>query len=121
SRPATPLPARLYFWRWARPPWHGAVRAAEILGRDAVEAVRTADGAVVPCDGVVVSGELVPNSELAVEAGLAVDMPGRRPVLARGMAWSEPGFFAAGNILGGFHGAEWCHRHGRKVARAVAA
>ena len=32
-----------------------------------------------PCDGAVISGELVPNSELAVSAGLDVPQPERIP------------------------------------------
>ena len=27
--------------------------------------------------------------------------------------------FAAGNILGGFHGAEWCYFNGQRAARSV--
>lgn len=120
GRPATPLFGRAYFRRWARPGWQRASPAADILGAGEVERVVAGDHSI-ECDGVVVSGELTPNSELAVDAGLEVAMPSRRPVLRGGVRLSEPGWFAAGNIAGGFHGAQWCYFHGKRAARAVAA
>jgi len=47
-------------------------------------------------------------------------LPGNVLQLARGQALSEPGWFAAGNVLGGFHGAQWCYFNGRQAARRVA-
>ena len=56
----------------------------------------------------------------ALLGGLAVELPSRQLQLARGQALSEPGWFAAGNVLGGFHGAQWCYFNGRQAARRVA-
>jgi hypothetical protein len=50
---------------------------------------------------------------------LAIELPSRQLQLARGQALSQPGWYAAGNVLGGFHGAQWCYFNGRRVARAV--
>jgi NADPH-dependent 2,4-dienoyl-CoA reductase/sulfur reductase-like enzyme len=119
-RPATSLPGRAYFRRWARPRWVAVPGALDILGQGAVETISAAGEIIAQCDGVVVSGELVPNSELAVDAGLGVILPARTPVLHEGVRFAEPGFFAAGNIMGGFHGAQWCYFHGKRAARAVA-
>ena len=43
----------------------------------------------------------------------------RKPVVVEDYQLSASGWFAAGNILGGFHGAEWCFFNGRRVARSV--
>ncbi len=45
---------------------------AAFRGKDRVEAVETADGELIPADFVVVGAGIVPNTELATEAGLDV-------------------------------------------------
>jgi hypothetical protein len=111
---------RLFFRRWTRPDWSGGVTAAEIMGDRAATGVQSSAGQEWPGDGVMVCGELVPNTELALLAGMAVELPSRQLQLARSQALSQPGWFAAGNVIGGFHGAQWCYFNGRRVARAVA-
>ncbi|MBC8243034.1 MAG: FAD-dependent oxidoreductase [Verrucomicrobia bacterium] len=111
---------RLFFWRWTRPDWSGGVTAAGMKGDRAATGVQSSDGKEWPGDGVMVCGELVPNSELALLGGLAVELPSRQLQLARGQAMSEPGWFAAGNVLGGFHGAQWCYFNGRRLAKRIA-
>ncbi len=117
--PGAGLFERLFFRRWTRPDWSGGVTAAEIKGDRSAAGVQSSDGQEWPGDGVMVCGELVPNTELALLGGLAVELPSRQLQLARGQALSQPGWFAAGNVLGGFHGAQWCYFNGRRVARAV--
>ena len=111
---------RLFFRRWTRPDWSGGVTAAGMKGDRAATGVQSSDGIEWPGDGVMVCGELVPNSELALLGGLAVELPSRQLQLARGQAMSEPGWFAAGNVLGGFHGAQWCYFNGRRLAKRIA-
>ena len=111
---------RLFFRRWTRPEWSGGVTAAGIKGDRAATGVQSSDGHDWPGDGVMICGELVPNTELALLSGMAVELPSRQLQLARGQALSEPGWFAAGNVLGGFHGAQWRYFNGRQVARRVA-
>jgi len=111
---------RLFFRRWTRPDWSGGVTAAGMKGDRAATGVQSSDGKEWPGDGVMVCGELVPNSELALLGGLAVELPSRQLQLARGQAMSEPGWFAAGNVLGGFHGAQWCYFNGRRLAKRIA-
>jgi thioredoxin reductase len=119
-RPRATRAERLYFYRWCRPVWYPVEGPVEIEGDRAVDAIRIKGNQRATCDGVVLSGELTPNSELVVAAGLEVRMPERVPAVSRGYALSVPGWFAAGNILGGLHGAEWCYFSGRRVAKAVA-
>ena len=120
-RPKCPYYERLYFRRWSRPSFQGVdVNSIEVVGSKTVSAIRLFEkNEVIPCDGVVVCGELIPNSELALLGNLKVDLPSRKPVVGQDLQLSESGWFAAGNMLGGFHGAEWCYFNGRRVARAV--
>ena len=111
---------RLFFRRWTRPDWSGGVTAAGMKGDRAATGVQSSDGIEWPGDGVLVCGELVPNSELALLGGLAVELPSRQLQLAPGQAMSEPGWFAAGNVLGGFHGAQWCYFNGCRLAKRIA-
>ncbi|MEE2942929.1 MAG: FAD-dependent oxidoreductase [Verrucomicrobiota bacterium] len=118
-RPSSGLFERLFFRRWTRPDWSGGVKDAEIKGERSFVGIESIDGHEWSGDGVMVCGELVPNTELALLGGLAVELPSRQLQLARGQGLSQPGWFAAGNVLGGFHGAQWCYFNGRRVARAV--
>jgi hypothetical protein len=78
----------------------------------------------------MICGDLVPNTELALMGNLRVDLASRRAAVGSGYQLraavgsgyqlSEPGWFAAGNILGDYHGAEWCYFNGRRVACQVA-
>ncbi|MDP6794205.1 MAG: FAD-dependent oxidoreductase [Verrucomicrobiota bacterium] len=117
--PSAGLFERFFFRRWTRPDWPGGVTAVEIKGDRYFVGIKSNDGKEWPGDGVIICGELVPNTELALLGGLAVELPSRQLQLARGQALSQPGWFAAGNVLGGFHGAQWCYFNGRRVARTV--
>ena len=119
-RPRCSRFGRLWFRRWVRPVWHGAVPHVRIIGGRQVEAVAFGDASPVPRDMVVLSGRLVPQSELLVAGGLAVRPPFNLPVVAPGQALTMPGWFVAGNALGGFRGAAWCYRNGLRTAGAVA-
>ncbi len=119
KRPQCSLPERIYFRRWNKPKYHGAVKALQVVGNQTPSDVNLSDGSNIPCDGIVISGELVPNSELALLGNLEVTLPSRKPVIQNKFQLSEPGWFAAGNILGGFHGAEWCYFNGQRAARSV--
>jgi hypothetical protein len=72
------------------------------------------------CDGLFVCGSLVPNSELIAAAGLTVGSLDRIPRTPRAHELSQPGMFVAGGAVGGFHGAYWCYRDGRRAAQRVA-
>jgi thioredoxin reductase len=118
--PAATLLERLYFRRWCKPEWNGVREKAEISGSSRVDAICLDGENKLGSDGVVASGSLVPNSELAVEAGLGVLMPSWRPVMRGGYQLSHAGWFVAGNMMGGFRSAQWCHSNGLRVGKAVA-
>jgi len=119
SRPKCGLFERLYFRIWSNPNYQGlSSKSIEVTGNKTASGVRL-NGKNIPCDGIVICGELIPNSELALNGNIKVELHSRKPVVARDYQLSESGWFAAGNILGGFHGAEWCYFNGQRVARAV--
>lgn len=111
---------RLYFGRWTRPYRRLSVKSAHVSGSGDAKIKILPDDETIPCDGLFLSGDLIPNSELALLAGLNVELPSRRLILGKDNQLSKPGWFAAGNILSGFHGAEYCYYNGRKVAGSVA-
>ena len=55
-RPRCSLPERLYFRRWGKPTYHGSVKSLQVVGSHAPSAVKLADGTLIPCDGIVISG-----------------------------------------------------------------
>lgn len=112
---------RLYFRLWSKPHYRSAAfKAVEVVGSKKAIGIKLTQGdEVIPCDGIVICGELIPNSELALQGELKVDLPSRIPVVKNKYQLSKPGWFVAGNMLGGFHGAEWCYYNGWFVARSV--
>jgi thioredoxin reductase len=119
-RPNCPLYGLIYFrLRGSHPRFIGGVKTARLTGQGAVSRVELDSGISLPCDGIVVSSDLIPNSELAWLGGLNVEMPARRPVVDSNYQLSATGWFAAGNILGGFHDAEWCYHGGLDAAARV--
>jgi len=110
----------LYFRRWSNPCWRGGIAPETVAGLLATDGVRLANGDLQPADGVVFSGGLVPNSELGFLGGLEGNRRTRKLALTANQALSAPGWFAAGGILGDFHGAQWCNFNGRRIAKQVA-
>ncbi len=121
QHPKSPVFSRLYFWRWmGHPKFYGRIKSVNFNGNGAPSAIVLDDGAKIPCDGIVLSGDLIPNSELALLAQFEMEIPSRKPVVNSNYQLSDHACFAAGNILGGFHGAEWCYFNGLNVAKKVA-
>jgi len=111
------LLARFYFSRWARPVWH-RVEEVDLRGSKIVEHLKVGKEKFA-CDGVVISGGLVPNDELLKSVGLCSGRNVRMEVRDRNEA-VEPGWFVTGAEVGGFRSASWCCRDGRRAARTVA-
>jgi thioredoxin reductase len=118
-KPQSSLLERLYFRRWTKLHYRGSVDSAEIVGSGIPTAVKLEKNKLIECDSIVLSGSLIPNSELALTGNIKVEIPSRIPICDNKYQLSEPGWFATGNILGGFHGAEWCYFNGLRVARSV--
>jgi len=119
ARPECGFLERLYFRRWTHPEWRGQHSSAQVTGYQQVESVEQDQQRIAGCDGVVFGGGLVPNTELALLGGLKVELPARSLVISPTGALSHRGWFAAGGILGGFHGAHWCYRDGRRLAQSI--
>jgi len=117
--PECPIHERAYFRLFGKFPYRGSrTDSIEVKGTKSAEGADFS-GKTFDSDGVVISGELVPNSELALLSDLQVTIPSRIPVVGNDSQLSEPGWFIAGNVRGGFHGGEWCFFDGQRAARAV--
>ena len=88
-----------------------------------VELTDLDSGAVrrVVCDTVVFSADWIPDHELAVMAGLAMDAGTRGPAVDTALRTSRPGVFAAGNLLHGAETADVAALGGRHAGAAAAA
>ncbi|MET7426216.1 FAD-dependent oxidoreductase [Dactylosporangium sp. NPDC005555] len=94
---------------------HGRVTSVDI------EDLRTGSRRRIPCDTVVVTGDWVPEHELARLAGLPLDPGTRGPRVDTALATGRPGVFAAGNLLHPVDTADLAALDGRHVAPAVTA
>jgi NADPH-dependent 2,4-dienoyl-CoA reductase/sulfur reductase-like enzyme len=72
----------------------------EILGGEAIEAVKLSNGKEIPADMLIVGVGVTPNVDLAKEAGLAVDRWGI--IVDTTMRTSNPNIFACGDCASKF-------------------
>ena len=95
---------------------HGDSRVEEVV-------VREADGTTrrIATDGVIVSGQFLPEASLLKSSHLAVDRRSGGPQIDQFGRCSDPAFFAAGNLLRPVETAGWSWAEGRKAGRAIAA
>jgi thioredoxin reductase len=117
-RPVAGVLERLYFHRWTRPIWRSVAGTVFFADRRHVTSLQIGD-TCHESDGIVFSGDLVPNSELVAATGLTVNQPNRYPMRLGTNALSEPGWFIAGAASGGLKGADWCYRDGLRAALSV--
>src|SRR4029453_2327142 len=106
--------------RWRTPLWTRTAVTA-IHGRPRVEEVELTDldsGGTrsVACDIVVFSADWIPDHELAVMGGLAMDPGTRGPAVDAALRTSRPGVLAAGNLLHGAGAADGAALSGRHAA-----
>lgn len=94
---------------------HGRVSAVEIENLD-THTRRTID-----CDTVVLTGDWIPDSELARTANLEIDPNTRGPLIDTRQATSIPGVFAIGNLTHPVDTADVAALDGRAVAQQVLA
>ncbi len=110
--------------RWRAPLWTRTAVTA-IHGRPRVEEVELTDldsglTRQVVCDTVVFTADWIPDHELAVMAGLAMDPGTRGPAVDAALRTSRPGILAAGNLLHGAETADVAALSGRHAAAAAA-
>jgi hypothetical protein len=109
-----------------RVPLHTRTALAAIHGRERVEGVSLRDlddGATrdLACDTVVFTADWIPDHELAVLAGIALDPGTRGPVVDAALRTARPGVFAAGNVNHGAEAADVAALAGRHAGAAAAA
>jgi hypothetical protein len=98
---------------------------ANILGHQRVEGIEITDldtGTirVIECDTIVFTGDWIPENELARKANIQTGKPGLGPQVDSRFRTSQPGIFAAGNVLRGVETADWAALEGRGAARSIA-
>jgi thioredoxin reductase len=110
--------------RYRVPLWT-RTEVAAIHGRDRVEEVelRELDSGrtrAVACDTVVFTGDWIPDHELAVLGGIALDEGTRGPRVDTELRTSRAGVLAAGNVVQGAEPADVAALAGKHTAAAVA-
>jgi hypothetical protein len=108
-----------------RAPLRTRTAVTEILGRERVEGVELTDldtGAarIVACDTVVFTADWIPDHELAVAAGIALDPGTKGPVVDAALRTSRRGVLAAGNVDHGAEPADVAALAGRHAGAAAA-
>jgi thioredoxin reductase len=111
--------------RWRVPVWTStAIR--RVIGRPRLAGVELADlrtGAtrVVECDTLVLTGDWIPDQELARAAGLSIDPGTRGPAVDTALESCVSHIFAAGNLVHAAETADVAALSGRHAARHIAA
>ncbi|AZK98043.1 NAD(P)/FAD-dependent oxidoreductase [Streptomyces tsukubensis] len=109
-----------------RAPVAHRTRLVRIIGRTRVEAVEiehldTGARRTVDCDTVVLTGDWIPDHELARNGGLDLDPGTRGPLVDTALRTSRPGVYAAGNLLHPVGTADAAALDGRHLAALIAA
>ncbi|WP_167101035.1 NAD(P)/FAD-dependent oxidoreductase [Mycobacterium sp. DL592] len=99
-------------------------RVTRIVGSATVRAVEienidTGARQLVDCDTVILTGDWVPDHELARAAGLALDEASRGPLVDTALRTSRAGVFAIGNLVHPVDTADGAALDGRHVAAQV--
>jgi thioredoxin reductase len=118
-------------FRWAgrlalRPQVLTRSRVVRINGRHRVESVLVEDigtgtRTLVPCDTVVLTGDWIPDHELARSGGVTLDRSTLGPVVDSSLRTSIPGVYAVGNLLHPVDTADGAALDGRHVVDGVLA
>jgi thioredoxin reductase len=107
-----------------RTPVRTSTRIHRILGRKRVEGVEilhadTGRMETIACDAVVFTGDWVPEYEVARSGGLIMDRGTHGPQVDAQFRTSQPGVFAAGNLLRGAETAATSAMEGRHAAQRI--
>ena len=120
------LPAKiLYADILARAPILTNKRVTNIFGHQRVEGIEITDldsgrTQVIECDTIVFTGDWIPENELARKADVKTGKPALGPQVDSRFRTSQPGIFAAGNLLRGVETADWAALEGRSAACSIA-
>ncbi|BBY26036.1 NAD(P)/FAD-dependent oxidoreductase [Mycolicibacterium sediminis] len=99
-------------------------RVARIIGRPALRAVEiehldTGRRRIVDCDTLILTGDWIPDNELARSAGLDMDPGTSGPLTDTALRTNRTGVFAIGNLLHPVDTADVAALDGRHVVTAV--
>lgn len=107
-----------------RVPLYLGCRLTAIYGSHQVSAVEIESSSgqkkIIDCDGVILSGNFVPEASLARCGHLAVDPATNGPLVDQFARCSDPIYFATGNVLRPVETAGWSWNEGRQIANWVA-
>jgi thioredoxin reductase len=110
--------------RWRVPVWKStAIR--RVTGRARLAGVeladlRTGETRVVACDTLVLTGDWIPDQELARAAGIGIDPGTRGPAVDTALESCVSHVFAAGNLVHAAETADVAALSGRHAARHIA-
>ena len=90
---------------------------SQVTGVTLRQGTRTWD---IACDGVIVSGQFRPDNALLRDSHLALDPATLGPEVDQFGRCSDPGYFAAGNLLRAVETAGHCWADGRAIGHAIA-
>ncbi|WP_031166797.1 NAD(P)/FAD-dependent oxidoreductase [Streptosporangium roseum] len=101
-------------------------RVTRIIGRPELEAVEvenidTGERRIVECDTLILTGDWIPDHELARAAGITLDPGTKGPLVDSALRTDRPGVFAVGNMLHPVDTADIAAIDGAHVARSVIA
>lgn len=99
-------------------------KVTRIIGKPNVEGVEienldTGERKIVDCDTVILTGDWIPDNELARAAGIEIDPVSKAPVVDTALRTSKDGVFAIGNMLHPVDTADVAALDGAAVAEHV--
>lgn len=103
-------------------PVHLGTRLVAIEGVDRVEAVLVEQAGArrrIPCDGVIFTGQFVPDAALLHASPVSLDPATGGPAVDNFARCSDPAFFAAGNLLRGVEHSGAVAREGAFAAACI--
>ncbi len=99
-------------------------RLVKIHGKERVTAVSVINTSGkeerISCDGVIFTGQFVPEASLARMGHLEIDSKSDGPVVDQYGRCSDPNYYATGNVLRPVETAGWCWKEGVETAKNVA-
>ena len=105
-------------------PTYKGVRIVAVEGNSTVTGVTVENGGQVqtlPCDGLVFSGDWIPEATLFRASHIGVDPVTKGPAVDAYYRTRDPRVFAAGNVLRSARSSGSCAVEGRNAARAILA
>jgi hypothetical protein len=112
-------------------PLHLSHTVKRIIGKDRVEAVESVavdarwqpipgTEETIPCDTLLLSVGLIPENELSLKAGVALDPITGGPYVDDGFQTNVPGIYAAGNVVHVYDLVDWVTQAGVTAGKRAA-